>query len=86
MLCYKLFIYSLAVSLEVLSFHTDCQLRCLQYWIFNSFAFVQAQQPVAVNHIGKDTKKESKEREKEREKERNAVIAMKLQIAGGGHL
>ncbi len=47
---------------------------------------LQAQQPVAVNHIGKDTKKESKEREKEREKERNAVMAMKLQLAGGGHL
>ena len=40
---------------------------------------------MAVNHIGKDTKKESKEREKEREKERNAVMAMKLQLAGGGH-
>ena len=46
---------------------------------------MQAQQPVAVNHIGKDTKtKENKEREKEREKERNAVLAMKLQLAGGG--
>ena len=41
---------------------------------------------MAVNHIGKDTKKESKEREKEREKERNAVMAMKLQLAGGGHV
>jgi len=46
---------------------------------------LQAQQPVAINHIGKDTKtKESKEREREREKERNAVMAMKLQLAGGG--
>ena len=58
--------------------------QAIQY-AHGRIACVQAQQPVAVNHIGKDTKtKENKEREREREKERNAVLAMKLQLAGGG--
>ena len=48
---------------------------------------LQAQQPVAVNHIGKGVgskDKDNKEREKEREKERNAALAMKMQLAQGG--
>ena len=70
-----------------LSLKPELSLIQLAYFHFMRFSLcMQAQQPVAVNHIGKDTKKESKEREKEREKERNAVMAMKLQLAGGGHL